>query len=478
MAIGRRDGSPSRGHPEGGRRDRLRGRRPACWSRRGRSGSASWRPGARASTARAGRLHFTREGAHSRNRVLHALGDATGWEMVRALLDRAQRTPRHRRCARSPARSTSWSRTACPGLPLPGRAPAWPRPVLARGHPAGHRRGGPGVRGDDQSSRGHRRRRGHGPARRGRTAWTWSSCSSTPPRWPSPAPPASSSPKRCAAKEPTCATRRESASRRSWPRATRWRAPSRAKCGRDAGPVTLDLSHLDPERVRTPLPAHRRHLRALRRRPHPRSGPGHAGRALRDGRGGHRPARPVHADPASTRRVRPRPPACTARTGWPATRCSRGSSSALAPRRPWSRTRARPLRSPCRRLPPPPGTVRPTGGDPAAVVARLRRGAWENLGLERDGNGLRALLVRADALGEAVEPHPGRPTRRPRRATSRRGPGHGHVSPLPRGEPRRPLPHSISRRPTTSDSWATRCWTRRWPEAAGRGRLDLWRELR
>src|SRR5438477_2139760 len=41
-----------------------------------------------------GRFHFTREGAHSRNRVLHALGDATGWEMVRALLDRAQRTAR------------------------------------------------------------------------------------------------------------------------------------------------------------------------------------------------------------------------------------------------------------------------------------------------------------------------------------------------------------------------------------------------
>ncbi|HEX6737480.1 MAG TPA: L-aspartate oxidase [Vicinamibacteria bacterium] len=41
----------------------------------------------------AGRFHFTREGAHSRHRVLHALGDATGWEMVRALLEKAQRTP-------------------------------------------------------------------------------------------------------------------------------------------------------------------------------------------------------------------------------------------------------------------------------------------------------------------------------------------------------------------------------------------------
>jgi L-aspartate oxidase len=39
-----------------------------------------------------GRLHFTREGAHSRNRVLHALGDATGWEMVRGLLEKTRRT--------------------------------------------------------------------------------------------------------------------------------------------------------------------------------------------------------------------------------------------------------------------------------------------------------------------------------------------------------------------------------------------------
>ncbi|HUG55312.1 MAG TPA: L-aspartate oxidase [Vicinamibacteria bacterium] len=41
-----------------------------------------------------GRFHLTREGAHSRNRVLHALGDATGWEMVRALLERTRYVPR------------------------------------------------------------------------------------------------------------------------------------------------------------------------------------------------------------------------------------------------------------------------------------------------------------------------------------------------------------------------------------------------
>jgi L-aspartate oxidase len=40
----------------------------------------------------AGRLHFTREGAHSRDRVLHARGDSTGWEMVRALLEKTRRT--------------------------------------------------------------------------------------------------------------------------------------------------------------------------------------------------------------------------------------------------------------------------------------------------------------------------------------------------------------------------------------------------
>jgi len=39
-----------------------------------------------------GRYHFTREGAHSRDRVLHALGDATGWEMVRTLLEKTRRT--------------------------------------------------------------------------------------------------------------------------------------------------------------------------------------------------------------------------------------------------------------------------------------------------------------------------------------------------------------------------------------------------
>src|SRR5262252_4905634 len=39
------------------------------------------------------RLAFAREGAHSRRRVLHAHGDSTGMEIVRALLSRARQFP-------------------------------------------------------------------------------------------------------------------------------------------------------------------------------------------------------------------------------------------------------------------------------------------------------------------------------------------------------------------------------------------------
>jgi L-aspartate oxidase len=40
----------------------------------------------------AGRMHFTREAAHSRSRILHARGDAIGWEIMRGLLRRIQGT--------------------------------------------------------------------------------------------------------------------------------------------------------------------------------------------------------------------------------------------------------------------------------------------------------------------------------------------------------------------------------------------------
>src|SRR5437899_9619610 len=39
-----------------------------------------------------GQLALTREGGHSHRRIVHALGDATGYEVMRALIDRARQT--------------------------------------------------------------------------------------------------------------------------------------------------------------------------------------------------------------------------------------------------------------------------------------------------------------------------------------------------------------------------------------------------
>src|SRR5579864_7983959 len=40
-----------------------------------------------------GRLALTREGGHSHRRIVHALGDATGHEVMRAIIERARQTP-------------------------------------------------------------------------------------------------------------------------------------------------------------------------------------------------------------------------------------------------------------------------------------------------------------------------------------------------------------------------------------------------
>jgi L-aspartate oxidase len=42
-----------------------------------------------------GHLALTREGGHSHRRIVHALGDATGHEVMRAIIDRARQTPNH-----------------------------------------------------------------------------------------------------------------------------------------------------------------------------------------------------------------------------------------------------------------------------------------------------------------------------------------------------------------------------------------------
>src|ERR1700675_311518 len=40
-----------------------------------------------------GHLALTREGGHSHRRIVHALGDATGFEVMRAIIKKAQETP-------------------------------------------------------------------------------------------------------------------------------------------------------------------------------------------------------------------------------------------------------------------------------------------------------------------------------------------------------------------------------------------------
>src|SRR5438105_263026 len=40
-----------------------------------------------------GRLALTREGGHSHRRIVHALGDATGYEVMRAVIECARRAP-------------------------------------------------------------------------------------------------------------------------------------------------------------------------------------------------------------------------------------------------------------------------------------------------------------------------------------------------------------------------------------------------
>ncbi|MFL5329285.1 MAG: L-aspartate oxidase [Gemmataceae bacterium] len=41
----------------------------------------------------AGQLALTREGGHSHRRIVHALGDSTGWEVMRAIIAKAKQTP-------------------------------------------------------------------------------------------------------------------------------------------------------------------------------------------------------------------------------------------------------------------------------------------------------------------------------------------------------------------------------------------------
>ena len=89
----------------------------------------------------------------------------------------------------------------------------------------------------------------------------------------------------------------------------------------------LDARHLGAEFWERRFPTILATCRSPRRRPGHRPDPGRAGLPLRLRRRGHRPVGPHQRARASTPPARSPAPACTAPTGWPPTRCSRGWSS-------------------------------------------------------------------------------------------------------------------------------------------------------
>ena len=99
------------------------------------------------------------EGGHSHRRIVHALGDATGWEVMRAVIDRARKA----------ANVAIWDRTftidllthdgRCVGA-LVRRGRARPPAPLGQADDPGQRRGRHGLPRDDQPAGGDRRRHG------------------------------------------------------------------------------------------------------------------------------------------------------------------------------------------------------------------------------------------------------------------------------------------------------------------------------
>ena len=85
--------------------------------------------------------------------------------------------------------------------------------------------------------------------------------------------------------------------------------------------VYLDITHQPPEFLQRALPQHLRALPGARHRHHAPADPGGAGRALHLRRRRHRPDTAAPTCRACTPSARPPAPACTAPTGWPATRC-------------------------------------------------------------------------------------------------------------------------------------------------------------
>ena len=140
------------------------------------------------------------EAGHGRRRILHAGGGATGAAVTQRAAGPRRRAPAHPHpCRIRPAERAAQRRGArVVGVRSGGDRLSWPR-----GGP-GHRRLRRAVGAHDQPAREPRRGPGAGLGRPA-PAWpTWSSCSSTRPRW------------RCPAGRPICSARRCAARARCW----------------------------------------------------------------------------------------------------------------------------------------------------------------------------------------------------------------------------------------------------------------------
>ena len=135
-----------------------------------------------------GHVALGREGGHSHARIVHALGDATGREVMRAVIEQVRAPRQHPDLAEQ-----LHDRPADPRGPLPGRPRLGPppRPLadLGPGDRPGHRRRRPALPRVDQPADRHRRRPRRWPTAPGPSCATWSSCSSTRPSSTSPARP-------------------------------------------------------------------------------------------------------------------------------------------------------------------------------------------------------------------------------------------------------------------------------------------------
>jgi L-aspartate oxidase len=217
-------------------------------------------PGAPRSTVSTARSLLGREGGHSHNRIVHALGDATGQEIMRAMIARA----------RDVHTAQIWQNTFTidlltqrRSLPRRARLERTPRQDLRLGqaNDPRHRRRGADLSRNDQPAGRHRRRPRRGLPRRRRTRRH--GVHAVPPHGPlhrrqQPQPHQRSGPRR----------RRHPGERaighrfmpdydpRSRARPARRRQPGhRRPNGKDKHScVYLDLSHLDAETIRRPLP--------------------------------------------------------------------------------------------------------------------------------------------------------------------------------------------------------------------------------